>query len=233
VSAAAIVLQARMGSTRLPGKVLADLAGLSVLAHCVGRLQASSGLPVVLATTTAAIDDRLCEAGERLGITVVRGAEDDVLGRFVQVASSLGLTHLVRATCDNPGVDIDSPRRTLELLRRNGADYVAEAGLPHGAGVEAVSVPALLRSAGLTSDPYDREHVTPLLRRDPRFFALQAIAPGHLRRADLCLSIDTAGDLDFMRRLFAVADVGTSGLVTLAALMSAADLLCTAVDVTA
>jgi len=105
VSASAIVLQARMGSTRLPGKALADLAGLTVLARCVERLQATSGLPVVLATTTDPADDSLCEAGQRLGVTVVRGAVDDVLGRFVQVATTLGLTDLVRATCDN-GCDV-------------------------------------------------------------------------------------------------------------------------------
>jgi spore coat polysaccharide biosynthesis protein SpsF len=233
VSGSAIVLQARLGSTRLPGKALADLAGLTVLARCVERLQATSGLPVVLATTTDPADDRLCEAGERLGVTVVRGATDDVLSRFVLVAATLELTDLVRATCDNPGVDMDSPRRTLELLQRNGADYVAEFGLPYGAGVEALSVPALRRAAELTSDPYDREHVTPFLRRDSRFFALQAIAPGHLRWPELRLSVDTADDLDFMRRLYAAADVASPRPVELATLISAARQLCTAVDVTA
>jgi spore coat polysaccharide biosynthesis protein SpsF len=233
MSGSAIVLQARMDSTRLPGKALADLAGLTVLAHCVERLQATSGLPVVLATTTAAADDVLCAAGEQLGVTVVRGAPDDVLGRFVQVASALGLTDLVRATCDNPGVDMDAPRRTLELLQRNGVDYVAEVGLPYGAGVEAMSVRALLQSADLTSDPYDREHVTPFLRRDRRFCALQAIAPGHLRRPELRLSVDTAEDLDFMRRLFAATDVAAPRPVALSALMSAARLLYSAVDVIA
>ena len=229
MSASAIVLQARMGSTRLPGKALADLAGLTLLAHCVERLRATSGLPVVLATTTDAADDSLCEAGEHLGVTIVRGAPDDVLGRFVQVASTLGLTDLVRATCDNPGVDMDSPRRTLELLRRSGADHVAEFGLPYGAGVEALSVQAMLRSAELTSEGYDREHVTPFLQRDSRFFALQAIAPGHLRRPELRLSVDTAEDLDFMRRLFAAAEAECPRPVTLATLMKAARLLCPAV----
>ena len=156
-------------------------------------------------------------------MTVVRGPSDDVLGRFVQVASTLGLTDLVRATCDNPGVDMDGPRRTLELLRRNGADHVVEAGLPYGAAVEAVSVPALMRSAELTRDPYDREHVTPFLQRDSRFVALQAIAPGHLRRPGLRISVDTAEDLDFMRRLFAAAEAGSPRPVGLATLLDTAN----------
>jgi spore coat polysaccharide biosynthesis protein SpsF len=225
MSGSAIVLQARMSSTRLPGKALAYVAGLSVLAHCVERLRFSSGLPVVLATSTAAADDSLCQAGERLGITVVRGDAEDVLGRFVQVATTLGLTDLVRATCDNPAVDMDSPRRTLELLRRTGADYVVEFGLPYGAAVEAVSVLALLRAAAWTSDPYDREHVTPFVRRDKRFAALHAIAPRHLRRPELRLSVDTAEDLEFVRSLFAAAEATSPRPVTLAALMSAAHVL--------
>jgi spore coat polysaccharide biosynthesis protein SpsF len=214
-----------MASARLPGKALAELTGLTVLGHCVERLRATSGLPVVLATTTDAGDDGLCEAGERLGVMVVRGSPDDVLGRFVQVASMLGLTELVRATCDNPGVDMDSPRRTLELLRRTGADHVVEAGLPHGAAVEALSVEALMRAAELTTDPYDREHVTPFLRQDNRFFALQVIAPGRLRHPDLRLTVDTAEDLAFMRRLFAVAEAGCSRPVALVTLIEAADRL--------
>ena len=219
-----------MASTRLPGKALAELAGLTVLAHCVERLRATSGLPVVLATTTAAADDSLCEACEHLGIMVVRGSPDDVLGRFVLVASTLGLTDLVRATGDNPGVDMDSPRRTLELLWRTGEDHVVELGLPCGAAVEALSVQALFRAADLTSDLHDREHVTPFLRRDSRFFALQVIAPVHLQRPDLRLTVDTAEDLGFMRRLFAVAEAACPRPVNLATLIETANRLRPTVD---
>jgi spore coat polysaccharide biosynthesis protein SpsF len=88
-----------------------------------------------------------------------------------------------------------------------------------------VSASALLRAAELTGDPYDREHVTPFLRRDSRFVALQAIAPGHLRCPELRLSVDTAEDLDFMRRLFAVAESECPRPVNLATLMNAARLL--------
>src|SRR5882757_658801 len=115
-----------MGSTRLPGKVLAAIAGRTVLAHCVERLRACSGLPVVLATTRRAEDDCLAEAGARLDIAVVRGDDEDVLGRFVQVIETLGLTEVIRATADNPCVDMDAPLRTLNLLRRTGVDHVVE-----------------------------------------------------------------------------------------------------------
>src|SRR5687768_181199 len=162
ITKAAIVLQARMGSRRLPGKVLAPIAGRTLLAHCVERLQCC-GLPVVLATTTRPEDDDVAAAGEQLGAAVVRGPEEDVLGRFLLAASRLSLTEIVRATADNPAVDMDAPRRMLSLLRRTGADHVTEHGLPYGTAVEAVSVPALVRAAGLVTIERDREHVTRFL----------------------------------------------------------------------
>ena len=123
---AAIVLQARMGSTRLPGKSLAPIAGRSLLARVVERLKTRADLPVVLATTTLLEDDLLCEEAERLEIAVLRGSADDVLGRFAFAASVLGVSAIVRATADNPAVDLDAPYRTLEILQRSGADYVVD-----------------------------------------------------------------------------------------------------------
>jgi spore coat polysaccharide biosynthesis protein SpsF len=199
---AAIVLQARMGSTRLPGKSLAPIAGRSLVARAVERLQARSPCPVVLATTTAPEDDAICDEGRRLGVEVVRGPGADVLGRFAAVATTLDLEAVVRATADNPAVDLDAPRRTLDLLWRAGADYVVDRGLPLGATVEAMTVRALVRAAALASDPDDREHVTPFIRRDARARALTLLAPAPRRRPDLRFTVDTADDLTTMRRLY-------------------------------
>jgi spore coat polysaccharide biosynthesis protein SpsF len=200
---AAIVLQARLGSTRLPGKSLAPIAGRSLLARAVERLQARSGLPVVLATTTLPADDLLCDEARTLGIEVLRGPADDVLARYAVAASALGLRVVIRATADNPAVDLDAPRRTLEMLVRSGADYVVDRGLPVGATVEAISVAALVRAAGAASSAHDREHVTPFIKRDPRARALDLLAPLSVRRADLRFTVDTADDLTAMRRLYA------------------------------
>ena len=199
---AAIVLQARMGSIRLPGKSLAPVEGRTILAHCVERLRARSGMPVVLATTTNEEDDVLVAEAARLGIPVVRGASDDVLSRFVKAAETFDLGEIIRATADNPAVDMDAPLRTLELLRRTGAGYVVEHGLPYGAAVEAMSLSALRYADVLATDPYDREHVTPLMRKDRRFVALDALAPATVRRPDLRLTVDTPEDLEFVRRVF-------------------------------
>lgn len=197
----AVLLQARMGSTRLPGKSMRDLAGHSLLAHAVVRLQ-SSGYPVVVATTTNSEDDALVEAAAALKAHVFRGSEQDVLDRFAQAVKHFELHRVVRATADNPAVDIEAVARTLALLDRTGADYVVEYGLPVGAAVEAMKGNALLKAAAQATEPADREHVTPMLRRGQGFKPLSALAPGYLRRRGLRLTVDTEEDLAFMQKLF-------------------------------
>jgi spore coat polysaccharide biosynthesis protein SpsF len=199
---AAIVIQARMGSARLPGKSLAPIGGRSLLARVVERLLHQRELPVVLATTTLLEDDMLCEEADRLGVTVVRGSADDVLGRYAFAASLLAVPAIIRATADNPAVDLDAPLRTLDILLRSGADYVVDYGLPLGGTVEAMTTAALVRAAALATEGYDREHVTPFVRRDGRSRAIDALAPTALRRPELRFTVDTAEDLDYMRRIY-------------------------------
>ena len=204
---AAVVLQARMGSTRLPGKVLALVGGRTMLAHCINRLRAQSNLPVIVATTTEPEDDLVARETERCGADVLRGPADDVLGRFAMAVKAYGLDDLIRATADNPAVDLDAPLRTLALLHFTGAHHIVERGLPIGAAVEAVSAKAILQADEFATEPYDREHVTPYIRREERFRTMDGIAPGHVRAPKLRLTVDTAEDLDFVRRAFAVVDV--------------------------
>jgi spore coat polysaccharide biosynthesis protein SpsF len=216
-----IVVQARMGSTRLPGKVLEHVGGWSVLEHCVRRLQ-RTGYPVIVATTTAAEDDAVELAARALGAEVFRGDEADVLARYRGAAQVFGVTRVVRATADSPFVDSDGVRRTLQFLERVAADHVAECGLPVGTAVEAVTAQALERAALFVRDPYDREHVTSLIRRDGRFRALRAVAPGALRRPGLRLTVDTPDSLEFVRQV--QADLGEVDVtVSLQAVIAAAD----------
>jgi spore coat polysaccharide biosynthesis protein SpsF (cytidylyltransferase family) len=195
---AAIVLQARVGSRRLPQKVLAPIGRRSMLSHCIVRL-GDGRLPVIVATTERPEDDPVAEEAVRHGVSVVRGSEDDVLSRYLQAAATFGLREIVRATADNPFVDSGSAMRVLALCRRVHADHVVEHGLPLGAAVEAVTVDALRRAHRLVTDPYDREHVTSLIRRDARFRALRAVAPVNVRRPGLRLTVDTIDDLEFAR----------------------------------
>jgi len=215
----AIVLQARMGSVRLPGKTLAPIEGRTILAHCIERLRYRSGLRVIVATTTSSDDDVLASEARRLAAPVIRGSVADVLSRFILAADTFNLQTIVRATADNPAVDMDAPRRTLDLLERTGAGHVVEHGLPHGAAVEAMSCDALRAAGAEATDAGDREHVTTFLKRDRRFVALDALAPAAVRRPELRLTVDTPEDLEFLRRVyaFARADAGPAPLSELIA----------------
>lgn len=219
-----IVLQARVGSQRLPGKVLADLGGRPLIEHCLARLAAAGIGPVLLATTTSSRDDALVSVGERMGVRVFRGPEDDVLQRFCLVADYLDARFLIRATADNPAVDIDAPSRVVEALERAGADHAVEKDLPLGAAVEAVRVAALYQAQAQATDPYDREHVTPYLYRNPgRFLAVTEPAPAELRRPEVRLTVDTPEDLARIRRVFELAGP-QGGMTPLAGMIRAADL---------
>ena len=106
---AGIILQARLGSSRLPRKALAAIAGQTILEHCLRRLMFAGVAPVVLATTDRPEDQALAAVAQHLGASVFRGDADDVLGRFVAAAEAFDFDHVVRATGDNPGVDIQAP----------------------------------------------------------------------------------------------------------------------------
>lgn len=220
---AVILLQARMASSRLPGKALHRIGARTLLGHCLARLQAGRAAPVMLATTRRPDDDALAALAALAGVAVFRGEEDDVLGRFVGAARLVGARFVVRATADNPAVDIDAAERVLARLRASGSDHVIEQGLPCGAAVEGVTVDALERASRLAVDPADREHVTTLIRRDTAQFApLVVDAPAGLRRPDLRLTVDTPEDLAFMRELYGQVTGGT-GEPPLAAFIDAAD----------
>lgn len=223
---AAVVLQARIGSRRLPGKVLAPIAGRPLLEHCLRRLLLAGVGPVVLATTTGPRDDVLADLAAGLGVGVVRGPEEDVLQRFLLAADYLEARFIVRATADNPAVDIEAPARVLEAIRATGADHVVERELPLGAAVEAVRTAALFQAAAQSRDPYDREHVTPFVYRNPgRFRAESPAAPAPLRRPDLRLTVDTPADLEAVRAVIEAASDGENRLPSLTALIAAADRL--------
>jgi spore coat polysaccharide biosynthesis protein SpsF len=200
----AVILQARTGSTRLPGKALATIGEASLVERCLRRLKLARAGEVILATTRDAEDDALAAIAARMGVGVFRGSGEDVLDRYAAAAEWAHADIVIRATGDNPAVDIDAPRRLRHALIEAGADYACEDGLPVGAGVEAITNEALRRSAAAATSAGDREHVTLYAKRRPGAFRIaRLLAPKHLRWLDLRLTIDTPEDLDYMRRLFA------------------------------
>jgi spore coat polysaccharide biosynthesis protein SpsF len=198
---ARLVLQARMGSSRLPGKVLAELGGQSILAHCIDRLLAAQVGEVIVATTIRAEDDAVVAEAERFGVRTYRGAVEDVLDRYAGAVADWTGPYVIRATADNPLVDIETASRVLRALDL-GADYAVEEGLPIGAAVEGVRTEVLREAAALATTAHDREHVTPFIRQHTDRYVVRMLpAPPALRRPTLRLTVDTRHDLQFVRGL--------------------------------
>lgn len=158
------VIQARVGSTRLPGKVLRDLQSRPVLEWVVRAAQAAEGIDgVVIATSTEGSDDVIADFARERGIQVVRGSESDVLARFLQAVSETGADAVVRLTADCPLLDPDIISQVVAIWRRTpGFDYVSTTlvrSLPRGLDVELVTADALSRVAN-RSEAHHRAHVT-------------------------------------------------------------------------
>lgn len=200
----AAVIQARMGSTRLPGKTLREICGKPLLEHLVERVKASKFVEdVIIATTPEARDDVLVEFARGRGLRWCRGSEDDVLDRYYQAARQFGVETIVRVTPDCPLMDPRLLDTMIEVYRSGRYDYVANAfprTYPDGLDVEVFSLAALeqaWREARLASE---REHVTPYLRTSGRFRVFNvenAVDLSHLK-----WSVDTAADLEFVRAVF-------------------------------
>ena len=213
-----IILQARFDSKRLPGKALASVGGVSLLKRSLNRLRTSQVGDVVLATTERPEDEALAAVARRIGIDVFRGSTDDVLGRYVEAATWHGFDIVIRATGDNPAVDIDAPQRVLDVMNDTRVEYACEDGLPCGAGVEIMTTAALVRADALATNQEDREHVTTFVKGNGGLFRItRAAAPAGIRRPDLRLTIDRAADLSFMRRVFARVRCAEPGLVDIIA----------------
>lgn len=229
-SRAGIVVQARMGSSRLPGKVLMDICGRTLLERVVLRLRHVRGAQaLVVAVPHGPRDDRLAEAARALGVDVARGPEDDVLERLARAGEEYGLTTLMRVTCDNPLVCPELATQVLAAHCAEGLDYTSNrnesgSGIPDGAGVEVYSMSALLTLRRRATRALDREHVNEYVFRHPQGFRTRILpAPEQCRMPDLRLTVDTARDLACIRALHErLAAMGRPEPYTLADVVAAA-----------
>lgn len=197
-----VVVQARLGSHRLPGKVLEPVGSRTVLEHVVRRCREADVGEVVVARPEG--DERLAGECVRIGVRQVAGSEQDVLLRYLTAAVETRAERVVRITADCPMID---PGVIATAVRRmEGHRYLTCEGYPRGIGdVEVVDVQALEEAAARATDPYEREHVTPYVRDNPdRFPSLTVVAPADLRRPDLRVCVDEPADLAVVRRLHAL-----------------------------
>ena len=204
-----VIVEARMRSTRLPGKVLLPAAGKPMLELMIERLQRMdppSG--VIVATTDHPDDDPIEELAGRLGIGCFRGSEDDVLGRVVAAAQQFGTDIIVEITGDDPLLDPHESSRVVQtyLDRRDHVDYVAndlEDTYPIGLNTRAFGRSLLELVERSTDHPVNREHVVNYIcKRPDEFRLLNVAAEGPYRRTDIRLTMDEPSDYDLIRAVF-------------------------------
>lgn len=203
---ATAILQARMSSSRLPGKVMRPILGKPMIELQIERLRRARRLSeVVVATSVEPSDEPLAEFLTGIGVQVVRGPLGDVLGRFITAIDVLGLSgDIVRLTADCPLADPGVIDACIALLEQGGFDYVSNGRrrtYPRGLDVEAFRVETLRQAAHETQAPYDREHVTPWLYRPGSPFSqgelVQAADESALR-----WTVDFPADFEFVRQVY-------------------------------
>lgn len=196
------LIQARLSSSRLPGKVLMDIEGVPMLAHVVERVSAARLLDgVAVATSTDSSDDRLAAYCRANGIRHHRGPLDDVLARFVQAGKREEADVIVRVTADCPLIDpalIDAVVTMRDAHRADYASNVLSRRYPRGLDVEVFTAEALARADREGKAPHHREHVTPYLYEEPGRFQVVGLDCERDLSAHRW-TVDTAADLDLVR----------------------------------
>ena len=199
------IIQARLASTRLPGKVLVDIAGKPMLAHVIERAAAVAGVDEVVVATTSAEEDReVCEAARKHGARPFAGSPADVLDRFYRAACEFQADSVVRVTADCPLLDPVVGSRVSERFTRGDLDYcsnILPPTYPDGLDVEVVSFATLERMWREADLPSDREHVTTYIRTRPARFRTASVEA----RVDLSAlrwTVDEPDDLRFVREVF-------------------------------
>jgi spore coat polysaccharide biosynthesis protein SpsF len=218
-----VFLQARLDSSRLPGKALLRIQGRALLAHAMERLKKiPSDVHVLLTEEESA--QAFGPLAREAGFEVFIGSKSDVLARFCAALEVFPVSALIRATGDNPLVSWEMAAKLLEEHLRLEADYSGYVGLPLGCGVEVVRAECLRKALRQSNDPYDHEHVTPYLYKNPQAFSLhRPLAPAPLR-SGFSVSVDTQADFERVRRVFDAlpGDRGLEDLISLIRSLEAA-----------
>src|SRR6266850_1477395 len=209
------IIQARMSSTRLPGKVLADIAGHPMLWHVVNRAAKTRGIDeVVVATSIAEVDRSVAEFCSKFSVQCFRGHELDVLDRYFKCAESVRAECVVRVTADCPVLDPAVIEEVLNTLLTGEFDYVSNTitpTFPDGLDAEAFRFSSLRRAWSEARLPSEREHVTPYLWKNPQVFKLRNVtAPEDW--SSLRWTVDEQVDLDFVRAIYQAIGKTTFGL---------------------
>ena len=202
------IVQARMGSTRLPGKVLKDLAGAPVLVRCINRVRRAQMLDeVVVATTVQKADRAIVRLCAEYGWSCFRGSEEDVLDRYYHASVAHQAEIVVRITSDCPLIEPELVDRVIRefMERQPGLDYASNTlprrTFPRGLDTEVIGFDALERAWRENQPPSWREHVTPYIYRNPKRFRLHGVT-NEADYSSMRWTVDTPEDLAFVRRVY-------------------------------
>jgi spore coat polysaccharide biosynthesis protein SpsF len=220
------VIQARMGSTRLPGKMMYPLDGETVLSHIIRRTRCSETLSkIVVATSTKERDTVIANETVRQNAQVFRGSESDVLGRVHNAAAEADADIVVRICADNPFLPPDYIDAIVNQVEQGEIDYASNnlnRTIPVGLDVEVFTMGSFsLVETGAESDE-EREHVTVYYKNHPELFSIENIPASDvfsnsrlLNREDLRLTLDTLPDYELIKRVYREVDKDSRGIVPL------------------
>lgn len=199
-------IEARMTSSRLPGKVLMPAGGVPMLKHLVTRLNAVPSIQeIVLATTVNEADDPLVDFAKQENINYYRGSEDDVMLRVIEAAESVNADIIVEITGDCPIIDPQIVEQTIRMFFAHDAVYVSNAHIrsyPDGMDTQVFKLETLKYSASLTDNPLDHEHVTLHIRNHPEIFThVHLVAPPELHWPGLGLTLDEDDDYKLLKKI--------------------------------
>lgn len=200
------IIQARMGSTRLPGKVLMKLNGISLLECLVTQLNYSKFIErKIIATSVNREDNAIVELAKILQVPVFRGNSLDVLDRYYQCAKQYSIQHIVRITADNPLIDPQIVDEVIDVYRNGSFDYVSNCEkrtFPYGTEVEIFSFESLEKAWGKAKDPSEREHVTPFIINHSNKNLKRCIEYHDKDLSNFRWTVDRIEDLEFVKEVY-------------------------------
>lgn len=201
------IIQARMNSSRLPGKILLEAVGKPMLELMIERVQRVPSLDgIIVATTENASDDPVVALTERLGVGAYRGSEEDVLGRVLEAARAHNVDVIVDLTGDCPLIDPGIMEDCVQVYQVGDADFVSNAithSFPLGVDVNIFATEILADVVRRTDDPLYREHVSLFIHRNPEIYSLKGVAaPAEFTRPEIELTLDEADDYRLIGEIF-------------------------------
>ena len=200
------IIQARMGSTRLPNKILMDISGKPMLWHIIQRLKRCKKVDeIVVATSTLSSNDPISDFCEKNRISCFRGSEEDVLSRFYECAKKHKADQIVRITADNPLIDPINIQKMINFQIKNKADLTYTVNMPLGTGPgnEIISFSALKRSHVQAKEPEFREHADEYIIHNLRLFKVMSInCTLKKKHPEYRLTVDTKADFELISKIY-------------------------------